>query len=868
MPCALASLLRLCASNRWWIILVLLTLCVSPAVQSASRYPRYYAHETVEDGQGVIAPWYQGQNGQWDARVRIAAETLKRYPWAIPPKSLAAAPEFVWSGAWLISPLGEITIPPLNDWANGDMGQRAAYLLTGLVDYYRYSGDGHAIGLISVTADTLINHSMTSPEHPWPSFLISVPNKGKPYGQSDPNGMIQLDITAEVGLGLLRAYQVTGNGHWLNTALEWGEQLALHRTASTGASPWNRYANPEAVLWNDTMTGGVVFLLEFFEELIRLGCPGTDDCIVKARDAGREYLSGVLLPRWTENDTWGRNYWDWVDDVQAENVTEFTVRYLMDHPDVFPNWRCDARNILSLFLHRTSVSPQSGGDTFSGAWAFPESSSCCGRSLWYGPMELSVPFAQYAALTGEEWAREITRRQITLATYDFHDTGVVEDNIEGGPVVAGDWFKIAHPMALKHVLATMSWLPDLFGPSRENHILRSTAVVNNVSYQAGQVSYTTFDAPAGTIDVLRLSFSPAEVHVDGTPLDLKEVLQSNGYTVQPLPDGDMIVTIRHDGAKGVVVRGQDPQVQTGADKLALVGDWSPSIRETKDTPEMSAATKGAILKQYFNGNQVRLLGQFSPEGGTADVYVDGQKQLVGIDCWSPEQRDAQILYYRNGLTDGTHELRIEVNGAKNPLSTGTKVGLTALQSSSEKPKGGYQREEAPTAPQRMILGYTSRTDYTDTAGNTWRPCTEWIVRTGNGTDPVISNWWTQPRRLGIANTLDPELYRFGAHASEFWVNVTAKPGTYYVRIKLMESRSIEPEKRALDIRINGELKSENLDIASTAGGLNSAYDLVFNKITPRNGIIEIRFSNSHGGEAICQALETGPGEGAPSSTAP
>ncbi len=839
------------------VVVILCLVGFNPDDQAASQYPRYYAHETVEDSQEIIAPWYQGQNGQWDERVRVAAETLKRYPWAVPPKAISPAPEFVWSGAWKISPEGEISIPPISDWANGDFGQRAAYLLSGLVDYYRYSGDGHAIGLLTVTADTLIDHLMTSPEHPWPGFLISVPVKGVVYGKADPKGMIQLDITAEVGLGLLRAYQVTGNTRWLNAACQWGEQLALHGSEDPAMPPWNRYANPEVVPWNDRMTGGVAFLLEFFEELLRLDYRGSEDCILKARDAGRRYLTEVLLPHWTGNDTWGRNYWDWVCDVQAENVTEFVARYLMDHPEIFPNWRCDARNILSLFLHRTGVALQSGGDTFSGAWAYPESSSCCGRSLWYGPMELSVPFAQYAQLADDEWAREIAIRKMTLATYDFHETGVVEDNIDGGQIVAGDWFKIAHPMALKHVLATMAWLPHL-APSRENHLLRSTAVIRQITYQAGHISYSTFDSPDGTIDLLRLSFCPTEVQADGKPLFQRDALDANGYTLEPLADGDCIVVIRHDGATRIEIRGRDPQIQVAAGALTRTGDWVISNEPSEEFPAISSDTQGAIWSQQFHGNQVRLLGQYLPEGGKAEVYLDGVKQLVGIDCWGPEVRGSQILYYRSGLSDGTHELRVEVKGEKNPLSQGDRVILSALQSSDESGKRKTSSHGGPVSPQRMILGYTSREDYKDTQGNTWRPCTEWIVRTGIGADPVLSNWWAQPRRLSVANTPDPELYRYGAHAPDFWINLTVGPGVYSVRIKLMESRSIDPEKRVFDIVVNGELKAKDFDIVAVSGGLNTACDLVYDGIVPENGIIELRFTNNHGGEAICQAIEIEP----------
>jgi len=64
---------------------------------------RYYGHEAVEDGHGVIAPWYRGQNGQCDFRIRVAAETIKRYPWAVADQTVAPAPHFVFNSHWQIA---------------------------------------------------------------------------------------------------------------------------------------------------------------------------------------------------------------------------------------------------------------------------------------------------------------------------------------------------------------------------------------------------------------------------------------------------------------------------------------------------------------------------------------------------------------------------------------------------------------------------------------------------------------------------------------------------------------------------------------------------------------------------------------------
>ena len=846
--------------------------------RAATVQKRYYARSAVHDRHGVIAPWYTGQNGQCDFRVRVAAETLKRYPWTAVPPAAAAAPHYVFNGHWKIAPDGAITPVPINDWDNGDLGQRAAYVLSGLVDYYRYSGDAAAIAHMTYQAEALLDHCLTPADHPWPNFLVSVPTKGKPYGKANPQGMIQLDIVAEVGLALLRAYQVTGNERWLDACKHWGDLIAAKRNRKAGAAPWGRYANPESAPWkDDKMTGGVAFLLYFFDELIRLGHAGKDGEIVKARDAGRAYLRDVLLPAWTVNDTWGRNYWDWADPVQAENVTEFVCRYMMDNKDAFPNWRNDARNVLTLFLNRTSVCPKSAGEVYSGAWAFPESSGCCGRSLWYGPMELAPVYAQYAHETGSAWAREIARRMEILCTYDGHETGVSEDNIDGGFVVNAGWFKIAHPMALKHVLGAIAWMPEYFAPARENHIVRSTAVVSNVVHIPGSVDYTTFDAPAGTTTVLRLPFLPTLVRIPfGARLEclpVRDGLKQNGYIVEPLKGGDCLVTIRHDGASRVVVGAPervDPQSFASArmaepplspSPLVFGGQWSKGAEFDRISEEA-----GASMEHKFAGNQVRILGDFGPEGGLADLYLDGVKQLAGIDCWNPKPRKTQVLYYRNGLANGEHVIKLVVLGKGNPYSKGTKVFLGGVFWSAATGTSGTGGGGGPADAQRMVMGYPGRENLKDSAGNLWRPGMELVTRLGTMADSVAATWWTTPAAGPIEGTKDPDLCRYGVHAKDFTVNVTVGPGTYHVRLKFAAARKLDPKTNCVTVQLNGREVVRKMNVEATAGGPNKAVDVVFNDVAPRNGVIDIRFLGGEpdkkiAGEAFVQAIEVGPGPG-------
>jgi hypothetical protein len=846
-----------------WALPLLAGVC-GPAAEAGVQ-SRYYGHAAREDQYGVIAPWYGGLNGQCDLRVRIAAETLKRYPWTTRSNAIAAYPAYVFSGFWQISSNGVITPRDPGDWGNGDLSQRATSTLNGFVDYYRYTGDAAAIAHLGYMADFIVDHCQTPAEHPWPGLFVSVPTKGKAFFKADPHGMIQLDLCASAGQALLRAYQVTGNPRWLETARHWGDLLAERCNPNPDADPWPRYANPEDTPWKDNkLTGGVTMILGFLDELIRLGHTGRNGSLLAARDAGRRYLRDKLLPAWLADDTWGRYFWDWANPTQNCLTTPDAAAYLLNHPTEFPTWRADVRNILTLFLNRTSASPASRGDAYSGAWAYPESSSCCGRSLWYAPLDVAPAFAQYAVAAASPWMQELAYRQVVLQTYDAHENGVTEDNLDGGIIVNGDWFNIAHPMPLRFVLAAIGWLPEELGANRENHLVRSTAVVSQVHYGAGQIEYTTFDAPPETVTILRLAFVPERILAGASPLQPRADLAANGYTTKRLANGDAIVGIRHDGARQIVIAGPDPQRVLTPESMVFAGTWRNEPGAARTTEHGNAS-----VTARFTGNQVRLLGWFGPDGGRADVLLDGERQRVGVDCWNPQPRDRQVLYYRNGLSPGPHTLKLIACGQGNPLSQGTRVGVQEVQFSAAAGTANFPSGSGPREPQRMIFGFPQREDYRDAAGNPWRPGTELVTRVANGADTVPACWWTNAASGEITGTVDPELYRYGVHGREFWVNLTVGPGRYHARLKFAATRGLDTRSNCFSIAINGRTVVERLDVAATAGGANRAMDLVFNNLVPRNGVLEFRFAAARTspadttvrGEAFVQALEIGPGDG-------
>jgi hypothetical protein len=360
---------------------------------------------------------------------------------------------------------------------------------------------------------------------------------------------------------------------------------------------------------------------------------------------------------------------------------------------------------------------------------------------------------------------------------------------------------------------------------------------------------------------VRLAFKPQSVAAEGQALRLRANLDGNGYSEEPLSNGDYIVEIRHDGFKHIIIQGADPAVAVPGDQGHYEGAWT--ISGDGATHSRVTTEEKASVTYSFEGNQVRVFGEVSPEGGLADVFLDDVRQLAGIDFWNPRALHHQVVYYTSGLTNGHHVLKVVALGASNPISTGHLVNIDVLSYSAATGRSSIDEGQGPTGAQRLIFGYTGRTDYVDTDGNAWRPGTEFVARTGARTDSVAKTWWTTRQAIFVANTRSPELYRYGVHWPEFLVNFTVGPGTYHVTIHLAETQMTGPHQRSMTILVNDEVKADDLDPFAAAGGANRALELVYDGITPKNGMIAIRFTGKSAAgcnsEAIVQAIEVGPG---------
>ena len=156
--------------------------------------------------------------------------------------------------------------------------------------------------------------------------------------------------------------------------------------------------------------------------------------------------------------------------------------------------------------------------------------------------------------------------------------------------------------------------------------------------------------------------------------------------------------------------------------------------------------------------------------------MDGVKQPTLIECWNPAVRRQQPIFLKNGLTNGPHELKTVVLGEKNPLAAGARIGIESAQYSAAIGDAGFRFRRWTKRRATADLWLHRAGGYIDSKGDAWRPGTEFVARVGPDADTVAQCWWHNRRSMYIGGTPDEEIYRYGVHAPEFWVNLTVGPG--------------------------------------------------------------------------------------------
>ena len=545
------------------LIAALAVVCVglitAPAAAPQSVDPPLRSHSLVLGNDGALLAWFRPQEGRgYDRVMRLGWDFIERKV----PRDRR------WGTGlpiYLVSSVFNGRTGQGSYWQHNPASLYGQFV-DSLVTWYAYSGDRTAIRVVRRMLDYQLAHGTTPSNWAWPRVPFATACAGdREYGRClawmprSFYGGIETDKVGELGTGYAQFYELTGERRYLRAAIAGADALARRvRAGDARHTPWpfRVSARTGRVIRGEEYGGLVVAPIRLFDELIRLGV-GDRRRYGHARALAWNWLlRNPLNPRSRAWRKWSGYFED--VDKSASNVNQaaptMTARYLLTHPapeTIDPDWRSHVEDMLEW------VRTYFGRGPFHGAWAIdeqhpPGGRGCCSAAgLGSTTSRWGAVNALYAERTGDPIARRRAIGSLNYATY-FSDR-------RGRVACCGDdfgnpyWFDDGYADYSRSFSWAMGALPEL-APHGQDHLLRSTSVIQSVRYRTKNVAYRAFHRD-GT-EVLRLSFEPASVWSDGGSLERRADLDGPGFTVEQLADGDYAVKVRRDAARRVVIAGQ------------------------------------------------------------------------------------------------------------------------------------------------------------------------------------------------------------------------------------------------------------------------------------------------------------------------
>ena len=112
--------------------------------------------------------------------------------------------------------------------------------------------------------------------------------------------------------------------------------------------------------------------------------------------------------------------------------------------------------------------------------------------------------------------------------------------------------------------------------------------------------------------------------------------------------------------------------------IAYQGAWTQSANASRSAGEWVATnSEDTAAFISFSGRRIDLVGSKAPNYGIAKITVDGGTPQFA-DYYASGYKHQQKIWSISGLADGAHTVVIEWSGTKNAASTGTAIGVDAL----------------------------------------------------------------------------------------------------------------------------------------------------------------------------------------------
>ncbi len=448
-------------------------------------------HDVRVDAQGAIVPWYgNGPSQAYDHDIRMIWNF-----WIHMRKCSNGVPYYLQHQVW----------KPDQDDDRGLGGDQINMALDAWNLLYDYLGDPAIAQNMILMANYWLDHGMSSSTALWPNLPFPY-NTDVHSGQYDGDmragkGYLQPDKAGSFGAELVMLYEMTGNPRYLDAAIKIADTLVARVSPGDAEhSPWPFRVNAATGEVATQEANGKRFTASYtsnWSPTLRLFSALEN---LHRGHFGQYHRTAVLVTTWLKAYPIHTNKWGpFFEDIPTANYSDTEINadtmaaYILEHPDWDPNGVGLARGILGWSLDRL------GNHNFEKLQVVPinEQTAYLVPGNSHTSRHASVELL-YCERSGDCASKEQAVRRLNWATYSVDADGknrYPNDDI---------WLTDGYGDYVRHYLRAMASFPEL-APNDQDHLLRTSSVIQHVEYGPDKITYRKFDARS--VERLKLAAS-------------------------------------------------------------------------------------------------------------------------------------------------------------------------------------------------------------------------------------------------------------------------------------------------------------------------------------------------------------------------